>query len=420
MPERRMRAGNPLGVAAVAVALAIVAVPLYAALVMGAPRSDAAQLALFLSISGPGSLLLGALLFRLTNGWLGSVRLRLAAAYGAGLLVIMVNVLATSVLMFLSQHDLALLLLLLGFSAVVSLAFGINVAAAITDELADLAKAAGRIAAGDLGTRVHPRGSDEIARLGAAFDEMAGRLQASFERERALEAGRRDLIAAVSHDLRTPLATTRVMVEAITDGVVTEEAEVQRYLHLITGEVQHLSRLIDDLFELSQIESGALVLQLAPTHLPELCRQTLAAYQAPAQDGGVSLEQAADPDVPPVAADAPRLQRVLRNLVDNALHYTPPGGVVRVEVRREPGVARVSVRDSGPGLSPDETERVFERFYRGTRARSRADGAASRPAGAGLGLAIARGLVAAHGGRIWAERQEGGGSVFHFTVPLAT
>jgi signal transduction histidine kinase len=241
-------------------------------------------------------------------------------------------------------------------------------------------------------------------------------IQAGIERERAQEAARREMIAAVSHDLRTPLTTILAMVEAMADGVVSEGDEVRRYLALVRGEVQHLSRLIDDLFELSQIESGALRLALEPTHLPELLEHTLAAYQAPARDGEIRLEHTSDPAVPPVRADPARLMRVVRNLVDNALRFTPAGGRVRVEARADGPDVRVTVADTGPGLAEEDAERVFERFYRGARSRSRDGGSAT---GAGLGLTIARGLVQAHGGRIWAEPSQGHGAVFCFTLPAA-
>lgn len=412
-------AARPLVVGAVLVA-AVVAAVLVADMVMGATRADVEQLALIISASGAGSLLLGGLALRWGAGRLGSLRLRLALAYGIGLLVAMANIVGASVLMFLSSHDLALLLLLLAFAAAVSIPFGYSVATALTADLAALARAAGRLAGGDLSVRVRASGSDEVARLAVAFDHMAAQLQAAFERERELEAGRRELVAAVSHDLRTPLATVRAMVESMVDGVVAEPSEVQRYLHLIQGEVQHLSRLIDDLFELSQIESGALKLQLAPIRLPELLSETLDAYQAQARDRGVVLENRAEPNLPPVSADSAHLQRVLRNLIDNALQYTPRGGLVRIEARTQGLEARVSVSDSGPGLTASELERVFERFYRGERARSRADAGSGRPPGSGLGLAIARGLVEAHGGRLWAEPSPVGGAAFQFTVPLAT
>ena len=144
-----------------------------------------------------------------------------------------------------------------------------------------MSTAAQRLAEGDLQARVGAHGSDEIGRLAAVFDEMAERLEQAFHRERALEASRRELISAVSHDLRTPLATTRAMVEALADGVVTDKDDVQRYLGLILQETQHLSRLIDDLFELSQIDSGALRLRCMPIDVAELVAETVAAYQAP-------------------------------------------------------------------------------------------------------------------------------------------
>jgi len=395
---------------------AVVAALVYAGAVMGAPRKDVEQIAVILSLSGALSLLLSAAILRWGSGRLGSVRLRFALVYGLGLGVAIVNVYAASSLMFLNSHDFAFLLLLLGFAAVVSLAFGYSVTSALLEQLGALAGSAARLASGDLTARVGARGSDEVARLAATFDHMAAELQASFERERELEASRRDLIAAVSHDLRTPLATTRAMVEAILDGVVSDEDEIRRYLGLVRGEVQHLSRLIDDLFELSQIESGALKLRLAPTRVDELLAETLEPYQARARDGGIALVHHAASDLPLVRADAARLQRVLRNLVDNALHYTPTGGSVRVEASADDGAVHVVVRDSGPGVPADDLERIFTRFYRGERARSRADGL-GRYVGSGLGLAIARGFVQAHGGRIWAEPSPAG-AVFHFTVPL--
>lgn len=409
---------RPLLIGAVLI-LAVVGALTYVHIVMGAPPAEMEKLGLFLSVSGAGSLLLGVALIRWAHGWIGGLRLRLLFAYVVGLVVALVNILGTSLLMFLSDHDLDLLICLLIFAAAISLAFGYSVASALTTELGALARAAGRLAAGDLSARVGARGSDEIARLGTTFDHMASQLQTAFTRERELESNRRDLIATVSHDLRTPLATTRAMVEAITDGVVSEPAEVDRYLHLIRGETQHLSRLIDDLFELSQIESGALELQCAPTRLPLLVEQTLDAYQAQAREQGVELTLEDSPLIPPINADAARLQRVLRNLVDNALHYTPSGGMVRVATRLDGDAALVSVSDSGPGLSPEELERVFDQFYRGERARSRATPAAGHVAGAGLGLAIARALVHAHGGRIWADKSPTGGAAFHFTLPLA-
>jgi signal transduction histidine kinase len=321
--------------------------------------------------------------------------------------------------MFLNPHDLSLLVLLLVFSAVISLTFAFTIAGALTVELEKLGAAAARLARGELDARVEPHGVDEVARVGQAFDDMAQRLETAFDRERALEVGRRDLVAAVSHDLRTPLATTRAMVEALSDGVVTEPSEVRRYLGLIHREIQHLSRLIDDLFELSHIESGTLELTMGRVDVRRLASEALAAYEAQAHERGVLLECRVPEATPPVQADAVRLHRVLRNLVDNALRHTPPGGFVEVDAHVDDGAVVLGVSDTGPGIDPAERDRIFERFYRGERSRSRGEAPPDRAVGAGLGLAIARGLVEAHHGRIWTEPSAGGGAAFCFSLPLA-
>ena len=381
---------------------------------LGAPRRDLELLGWFLTGSGVLSLVVGALAIRWVGPRVGSLRRRLALAYCVGLLVALANVLTTSLLMFLSAHDLALLLLLLGFALVISVAFAYAVAGVLTGELSDLSAAARRLAEGDLSARVGAHSSDEIGRVAAAFNDMAEQLEQSFRRERALESGRRDLITAVSHDLRTPLSTTRAMVEALADRVVTDPADVQRYLGLILQETQHLSGLIDDLFELSQIDSGALRLRCMPINVVELVSETVAAYQAPASESGIHLEEAvAGLETTRVEADPEQLQRVLRNLLDNALRHTPVGGVVRVDGTTTPSCVTLSVNDSGPGVPRSELERIFDRFYRGEPSRHREDGR-----GSGLGLAIARGLVQAHHGRIWAEPSPLGGVAVRLSLPV--
>jgi signal transduction histidine kinase len=398
----------------VAVVLALMA----ADHLLGAPHQDLELLAWFLTVSAVLSLSLGALAIR-AGGRIGSVRRRLALAFSIGLLVALVNILTTSALMFLSAHDLSLLLLLLAFAGVISVAFAYAVAGVLTNQIETLSAAANRLAEGDLSVRVGQHGPDEIGRLAAAFDDMAEQLEQAFGRERALEAGRRELITAVSHDLRTPLATTRAMVEALADGVVSEPADVQRYLGLIQQEMHHLSRLIDDLFELSQIDSGAVHLHCLPIDIAELVSETVAAYEVPAADGGIYLEEVLSPDAEPtrIQADPERLQRVLRNLLDNALRNTPRGGLIRVGAEADASAIRVSVDDSGPGVPDDELERIFDRFYRGERSRRRED---SSSGGAGLGLAIARGLVQAHGGQIWAKRSRLGGMSVQIRLPTRT
>ena len=397
--------------------VAIVLVLVVADRLVGAPRRDLELLAWFLSASGVLSLVLGALVIRWAGPRVGSLRRRLALAYGVGLLVALANVLTTSLLMFLSAHDLTLLLLLLAFALVISLAFSYAVAGVLTTELSSLSRAARSLAEGDQTARVESQANDEIGRLAAAFDEMAEQLEQAFKRERALEAGRRDLITAVSHDLRTPLATTRAMVEALADGVVSEPADVQRYLGLILQETHHLSGLIDDLFALSQIDAGALRLRYMPIDVAELVSETVAAYQAPASESGIRLEDAViGLDSTRIQADPEQLQRVLRNLLDNALRHTPSGGLVRVDATTTPSSVTLSVNDSGPGVPSTELERIFDRFYRGEPSRHRND--ADGGGGSGLGLAIARGLVQAHHGRIWAEPSPLGGVSVRLSLPV--
>jgi signal transduction histidine kinase len=403
----------------VVLALATAGGLLYAAVVMGAPPADLQQLTLIMLTSGAASLLVGGF----ATGWFGGrrygLRLRLAVVYVAGMAVTLINVLAASLAMFLSTHDLLLLLLALGFSTVLSLLYGIAVTGAVVSDVHRLTATASQLAQGDLAARAHLSGDDEVAQLASTFDQMAEQLQTGIERERAQESARREMVAAVSHDLRTPLTTIRAMVEALSDGVVAQPDEVRRYLALTRAEVQHLSRLIDDLFELSQIESGALRLDLAPTNVAELIGQTVDAYAAAAHDAGVTLDCDAGPNMPSVPADGARLTRVLRNLLDNALRYTPSGGRILVTARLSsdstPASVNVTVQDTGPGLPDGDAERVFDRFYRSASARTRT----APTTGAGLGLTIARGLVQAHGGRMWAENVPSAGAAFHFTLPLA-
>ena len=229
-----------------------------------------------------------------------------------------------------------------------------------------------------------------------------------------MEQSRRDLIAAVSHDLRTPLAAIRATIEAITDGVVTDEATITRYLRTMHDGTRELSRLIDDLFDLSRLDAGALALEHEPAALADLVSDTLERMRPQAAARDVVLTGFAAADLPLVPLDARFVGRVLANLVDNAVRHTPAGGRVEVAVYREGPAVRVEVRDTGEGIAPADLPHVFERFYRGEKSRSREHG------GAGLGLAICKGIVEAHGGRIWAEARSPQGTQVSFTLPIAT
>jgi signal transduction histidine kinase len=258
-------------------------------------------------------------------------------------------------------------------------------------------------------------GADQVllvvlaAAAAALAAALAVRLAMEERSRREIEEARRQLVAAASHDLRTPLASLRLLVESIDDGVATGETR-DRYLKEIRTHVGVLSDLIDDLFELSRIEAGDISWTMRQVELHDLIGDTVAAMRAPAGERGVNL--AADlPSGELVAnANAEKVQRVLFNLIQNAIRHTPADGSVTVRARPAGGGVEVEVADSGEGVPSGDSERVFEAFYRGDAARGED--------GAGLGLAISRAIVEAHGGKIWLEDGAPGTRV-HFTLKSA-
>ena len=244
---------------------------------------------------------------------------------------------------------------------------------------------------------------------------LASELDRARSRMAAMERGRRELVAWVSHDLRTPIAGMRAMVEALDDGVVGDPDDVARYHRQLVGEADRLARLVDDLFELSRIEADALQVTLRPVSLGELVSDAVASSAALAEAKGVRLDGRVDNEWGPatVRGSAPELTRVVHNLLDNAIRHTPAGRAVEVLVRTADGRAEVAVHDGCGGIPDDDLDRVFDLAYRGDAART-----PGRAGGAGLGLAIARGLVSAHHGDI-AVRNEAGGCRFVVRIPLA-
>jgi signal transduction histidine kinase len=402
-----------LGLVALAAWTAVV-VALAAAL-LDAPANDLLQMAVFMTLSGGISILAGAAFVLLYRGpspeGLHGLRGKLLAAILLASGLILVNVAFTAYLMFLSTHDLNLLGLLMLFSLGVALAFALLVARVFDNSLQALLTSVRLMGEGKLETRVKVDSGDELQQLAEAFNVMAQRLEEAFGRQRDLEEARRNLVAAVSHDLRTPLATMRAMVESINDGVVTDSATIERYHHTMQTEIAHLSRLIDDLFELSQIDSGTLELKPESSSIGDLVSDTLEALRPQAEQRRLKLQGELNGRLPSVSMDVPRMQRVLYNLVQNALRHTPPDGTVIIRAVDAGSEIEISVADTGEGVDAEELARVFERFYRGSRARSRQE------AGSGLGLTIAKGIVELHGGRIWADSSLGQGSTFVFTIP---
>ena len=267
-----------------------------------------------------------------------------------------------------------------------------------------LQRATARIASGDLAARTDVAGTREMRELGASFNAMADHLE-------ELQDARTQLVAWASHDLRAPLAALQAMLEAVEDGV----APADRYLPAMADQVRSLGALVDDLFELARLDAGALTLELRRVEVSPLIEACVRGVEAEAAARGVRVSSAVPERLPAVLCAPEKLERVLHNLVTNALRHTPGDGAVAVRVEPEPARIRVSVEDTGEGLTGEALSRMFDHFWRGDRARVReGDGA-----GAGLGLAIARGLVEAHGGDIWAENRAEGGARISFTLPAS-
>ncbi len=249
-----------------------------------------------------------------------------------------------------------------------------------------------------------------LAAAGAALAAaLAVRLAMEERSRREIEEARRQLVAAASHDLRTPLASLRLLVESIDDGVVTGETR-DRYLREIRTHVAVLSDLIDDLFELSRIEAGDISWTMRQVELHDLIGDAVAAMRAPADERGVSVTAELPAGDLVASANAEKVQRVLFNLIQNAIRHTPADGSVTVRARSAGGGVEVEVADSGEGIPSGDSDRVFEAFYRGDAARG--------DDGAGLGLAISKAIVEAHGGKIWLEDAMPGTRV-HFTLKSA-
>jgi signal transduction histidine kinase len=381
-------------------------------MLMAPPMNELALMAFFLAITALVSALAGYGAYRL--GWMNkspALRWSLLGGYALSSILTFFNVWFSAQMMFASQHDLLLAIVLLVFAGGMAMVLGYFLSSTIIERIHLLKQAADRLARGELATRVPVSGRDEVAALASAFNQMAAQLQAADRRQRELESLRRDLIAWVGHDLQTPLASIRAVLEALADGVVDDPDTVRRYFATAQRDVQSLSSLIDDLFQMAQLDAGGLPLDRSKSSLADLISDTLESFSELAKRAHVILEGNAAADVDPVDMDTQRIGRVLNNLVGNALRHTPAGGRAQVEARRTGAGVQVIVRDSGEGIPAQDLAHVFERFYRGEKSRSRATG------GAGLGLAIARGIVRAHGGDIQVESEAGRGTRFTFTLP---
>ena len=372
--------------------------------------------------SAVGSSLAGA------SAWLALVLVRrcriavqVAVAALAPILAVAIGVAWAASRMFLMGHDLSVLWVVLAGAGTV----GLIVALLLGRRVADASRSVGEMARrlgqdgpggpggpGDAGRAARP---DELTRLAQELEQTSARLALAQTQTAAIERSRRELVAWVSHDLRTPLAGIRAMVEALEDGVVADPETVARYHRTMRQEADRLAGLVDDLFELSRIQTGALCLDLERVVLDELVADAIAGASIAAAAKGISLRGEVGEPSPVVELSTPEMNRVVRNLLDNAIRHTPAGGTVIITAGVAPGggAAEVSVQDSCGGIPADDIDRVFEMAYRGDAARTPGS------AGAGFGLAVARGLVEAHHGEI-SVHNEGSGCRFTVRLPLPT
>ncbi|MCC6790042.1 MAG: HAMP domain-containing protein [Thermomicrobiales bacterium] len=289
-----------------------------------------------------------------------------------------------------------------GVAAVVA---SIVISRRLTRPITVLAAANRRLARGDLGARVAVDTDDELGELAIRFNDMAAALT-------DVEQRRMHLIGDIAHELRTPIATLRGYLEGLSDGVVEPSPALWQQLQTETG---RLARIVDDLQELSRVESGRAMLTRAPVAVEELIDESIAVLALSFRDKGVILSKAIPAELPRVLADAGRAVQVLVNLLSNALRNTPAGGQVVVSASDDAAAVRITVRDTGIGIPREHLPFLFDRFYRVDPARSRALG------GSGIGLAIAKALVEAQDGRIQAESDGlGCGAIFSFTLPVVT
>lgn len=323
-----------------------------------------------------------------------SVRWSLTLVSVVAVGAVVAGVIGTANAMFLSDHDFGVVLLVCVVAGAVAIMVALTVAAFVLRGFRALTAGARQL--GDTGSYVADgSGPAEFRQLSAELSRASARLGAARERERQLESSRRELVAWVSHDLRSPLAGLRAMTEALEDGMVDDPA---RYHAQMRAEVDRMVRMVDDLFELSRIQAGVLQLALQPVSVADLVSEAIAGADPVARAAGVRLGGSVDQDVI-VTADPAGLSRVVANLVTNAIRHTPSDGVVSITGQLVEGAVELAVSDGCGGIPPDDLPRVFDLAWRGSAARTPRTGE-RQGTGAGLGLAIVKGIVEAHQGTV--------------------
>jgi signal transduction histidine kinase len=401
------------------VALAV-AGPTAAALVAvagGIPAGEAVQLVMQSCLGAAVTgLIISGVLFVLRRRPIG---VQVAVAAFAPVLAVALGAGWAASQMFITNRDLWVLWVVLLGAGTVGLVVALLLGRRVAEASASVGEMARRLGERGPGTPLAPgegrpagAGPHELVALAAQLEQTSARLADAQAQAAAMERSRRELVSWVSHDLRTPLAGIRAMVEALEDRVVDDPETVARYHRTMRREADRLAGLVDDLFELSRIHAGLLALELRPVALDELIADAIAGASIAARAKGITLAEQVDDPAPVVELSTPEMARVVRNLLDNAIRHTPEGEMVVVHAALDPvaGRAEVWVQDGCGGIPEGDLGQVFELAYRGDAARTPGDG------GAGLGLTVARGLVEAHHGRI-SVRNEGEGCRFTVSLP---
>lgn len=332
-----------------------------------------------------------------------TLRLQLIVLVATAALAIVASMIAVAKWMFISSHDLTVVIAVACIAGAVALALSVVLGTVVSRNFRGLARAARDIGEGKIVPTSASGSTAELRSLATQLEETSARLAESYARERQIEASRRELIAGISHDLRTPLAGIRAMSEALEDGLATDQ---DLYLQQMRTKVEQLSELVDDLFELSKIEAGMLKLSISEVSLYDIVSDAIADLGPLAAGRNIVVEASRREDLT-VRADARELSRAINNLLLNAVQHTEPGTQITVAAGRSvDGRPNISVIDQGGGISEEDLGRVFEAGWRGTAARSPLPG--GRTAGAGLGLAIVAGIVKAHAGEATVRNIDGG------------
>jgi signal transduction histidine kinase len=323
-----------------------------------------------------------------------------------------VALVVVSALMILSDHE-AVLVGLIVLAAALLASLGTRlVSNGILRDVRSIRDGLAAVARGERQPRITTEADDELSQLATAANAMIAELRKQEAARDQSDAARRDLVAAVSHDLRTPITSLRLLAEAVGDDIVVGEMR-QAYLMRMRTHIDAVSGLIDDLFELSRLEAGDITWSLERVSLSELVGETVEAMRIQAEAKGVAVSASVPSELMPARGNPEKLQRVLFNLIQNAIRHTPADGSVVVRAEPVASGIEVEISDSGSGIAPEERERVFTAFYRGG-----ADSARTGD-GAGLGLAVSRAIVEAHGGRIWLADSARGATV-RFSLPVAS